>query len=369
MNSKWTKVKLKDICRNVSKTEKNPLELGLERYIGLEHIDPESLKINRWGFIEDGISFTKKFEKGQILFGKRRSYQKKAAIAEFDGICSGDILVFGAIEDKIVPGLLPYIIQNDKFFDYSVGTSSGSISPRTNWKHLGEYEINVPNKALQLHILDKLNLIEDCIQKSKVLLDTSIKYRTKLLKRIFYSQYDNKKKLRDIVEITKGKKPKKIYDEPIINSKPYILVDTCESKKNMQYTDDKTCKTCKNTDILIVWDGSRAGKVFEGLDGYIGSTMAAIKLIDKKVIYERYLLYYLKYKEEYIQSKTKGTGIPHVDNNIILNLVINIPEKSIQTKYVNILDELENNIECMNKNINNTIKLRKSILNKLMENN
>ncbi|TOP99752.1 restriction endonuclease subunit S, partial [Vibrio parahaemolyticus] len=93
MTEKQT-VKFGDICKEVKLTTKDPLGDGYERYIGLEHLDSGSLKIKRWGMIaEDNPSFTRVFKKGHILFGKRRPYLKKAAIAEFDGICSSDIIV------------------------------------------------------------------------------------------------------------------------------------------------------------------------------------------------------------------------------------------------------------------------------------
>src|SRR5690554_1413276 len=101
MTDKQT-VKFGDICKEVKLTTKDPIGDGYERYIGLEHLDSGSLKIKRWGsIIEDNPSFTRVFKKGQILFGKRRPYLRKAAVAEFDGICSSDILVLDVKDNKI----------------------------------------------------------------------------------------------------------------------------------------------------------------------------------------------------------------------------------------------------------------------------
>ncbi|CAK1866506.1 Type I restriction enzyme S subunit [Vibrio crassostreae] len=138
MSDKQT-VKFGDICKEAKLTTKDPIGDGYERYIGLEHLDSGSLKIKRWGMIaEDNPSFTRVFKKGQILFGKRRPYLKKAAIAEFDGICSGDIIVLEAIEGAVKQEDLPYIIQTDVLWDWAVKTSSGSLSPRTKFKDLAE---------------------------------------------------------------------------------------------------------------------------------------------------------------------------------------------------------------------------------------
>ena len=152
----WRTVRFGDVVRNVDVNERNPLENGLDRYVGLEHLDPESLHIKRWGSVEDGTSFTRKFVAGQVLFGKRRAYQRKAAVAGFDGICSGDILVFEPNDDQLIAELLPFIVQSDGFFEHALGTSAGSLSPRTKWKDLVAYEFALPPKDEQRRIADFL---------------------------------------------------------------------------------------------------------------------------------------------------------------------------------------------------------------------
>jgi len=143
-------------------TEKQKQD-GLKYYVGLEHLEPQSLRIQRKGMIaEDTPSFTRLFKSGQILFGKRRCYLKKAAVADFDGICSGDIIVMEAIPGKIIPELLPFIIQSDMFFDWAEKTSSGSLSPRTKWKALAEFEFPLPPLERQkeiLEVLEKMKII------------------------------------------------------------------------------------------------------------------------------------------------------------------------------------------------------------------
>ena len=88
-------------------------------------------------------TFTKLFHKGQILFGRRRAYQKKAAVAGFDGVCSGDITVIAAKPDRILPELLPFIVSDDRFFDFAMEKSAGSLSPRVKWAQLAEYTFDL----------------------------------------------------------------------------------------------------------------------------------------------------------------------------------------------------------------------------------
>ena len=116
--------------------------------VGLEHLVPENICLEHWSESPDN-TFSKMFRKGNVLFGRRRAYLKKAAVAPFDGICSGDITVIEAKSDRLLPELLPFIIQNDALFDFAVGKSAGSLSPRVKWEHLRNYEFELPDLEQQ----------------------------------------------------------------------------------------------------------------------------------------------------------------------------------------------------------------------------
>ena len=128
--------------------------------VGLEHLIPEEITLTTWDEGSEN-TFTKMFRKGNVLFGRRRAYLKKAAVAPFDGICSGDITVIEADPDKILPELLPFIIQNDDLFDFAVGKSAGSLSPRVKWEHLKNYEFELPDMDKQKELAELLWAIDD----------------------------------------------------------------------------------------------------------------------------------------------------------------------------------------------------------------
>lgn len=160
----WTRVAFGDVVQLCRERSGDPAADGFERYVGLDHLDPGDLKIRRWGNVADGTTFTNVFRAGQVLFGKRRAYQRKVAVADFDGICSGDIYVFEPKNDKLLPELLPFICQTDGFFEHAVGTSAGSLSPRTNWESLASYEFFLPPIEEQRRIAEVLNGFADIIQ-------------------------------------------------------------------------------------------------------------------------------------------------------------------------------------------------------------
>lgn len=153
----WRRVKFGDVVRLSKAKSKDPLADGIERYVGLEHLEPGDLRIRSWGNVADGVTFTSLFQPGQVLFGKRRAYQRKVAVADFAGVCSGDIYVLETKDEKVLlPALLPFICQTDAFFEHAVGTSAGSLSPRTNWTSLADFEFELPPIVEQVNIVEVL---------------------------------------------------------------------------------------------------------------------------------------------------------------------------------------------------------------------
>lgn len=151
-------VKLGDVAIEAKSSNKGD-KTGC-KIVGLEHLTPSCVTLFEWSDDTEN-SFTKEFSEGDVLFGRRRAYLKKAAVAPFSGICSGDITVIRAIKDKINPKLLPFVIQNDFLFDFAVGKSAGSLSPRVKWEHLKNFEFILPDEETQKSLADVLWAIHD----------------------------------------------------------------------------------------------------------------------------------------------------------------------------------------------------------------
>ena len=108
-------------------------------------LDPGDLTIRRWGDVAGWHHVHElRFEPGQVLFGKRRAYQRKVAVADFDGVCSGDIYVLRAERPRLLPEFLPFICQTDGFIEHAVGHLGGSLSPRPTGRRWRSYEFVLP---------------------------------------------------------------------------------------------------------------------------------------------------------------------------------------------------------------------------------
>jgi len=222
-------VKFGDVVRLNTEREPDPLAAGIDRFVGLEHITPENLHIHSRGSVADGITFTNLFKSGQVLFGKRRAYQRKVAVAEFDGVCSSDIYVFESKDpDGLLPELVPFICQSEGFYQHAVNTSAGSLSPRTNWEHLASYEFRLPPLDEQRRIADLLWAADEAIEQYKITKEKVASLRLALINKEI-DQFTEFVKLSNVCS--------KIIDGPhyppifIENGVPFILVSNLSSGK------------------------------------------------------------------------------------------------------------------------------------------
>lgn len=163
-NSDWTLRRFDQIASNITNRVDDPSEAGVDYYVGLEHLDTDSLRIRRWGSPED-VSATKLlFEPGDVVFGRRRAYQRKLGVAEFWGIASAHSLVLRANSDVVLPEFLPFFIQSDMFMERAQQISVGSLSPTVNWKTLARQTFSLPSVEMQRDLMPTLEASLDLCQ-------------------------------------------------------------------------------------------------------------------------------------------------------------------------------------------------------------
>ena len=152
------KFKFEDIAIN-STAKKKPVEADKYTYLGLEHLDSRCLKVTRFGSEVAPIGEKLLMKKGDVLFGKRRAYQKKVAIAPFDGIFSAHGMVLRPKENVIDPAFFPLFISSDYFLDAAINISVGSLSPTIKNDNVLNYEVPIIEK-------DKINEFSKLVEQS-----------------------------------------------------------------------------------------------------------------------------------------------------------------------------------------------------------
>ena len=169
--------KFSDLAYNI--TDKKMPEPGDERtYIGLEHLDSGSLAVTRWGGEIELKGQKLVMKKGDILFGRRNTYLRRAAIAPHDGIFSAHGMIFRPKTEVIDPDYFPFFIASDYFMNAAIRISVGSLSPTVNWKTLKELEFDIPTLEQQREsakILKAANELKESYQALLLKTDDLVK--------------------------------------------------------------------------------------------------------------------------------------------------------------------------------------------------
>ena len=167
----WKRLAFREFAESIGERAE-PKDAQEEIYVGLEHLDPQCLHIRRWGKGSDVIGGKLRFRKGDIIFGKRRAYQRKLAVAEFSGICSAHALVMRAKPDMILPEFLPFLMMSDRFMNRAVEISVGSLSPTINWTTLKQQTFDLPPLDQQRRIAEILWAVDETLVEFLALRET-----------------------------------------------------------------------------------------------------------------------------------------------------------------------------------------------------
>jgi type I restriction enzyme S subunit len=322
--------------------------------VGLEHLTPEEITLASWDDGSDN-TFTKMFHKGDVLFGRRRAYLKKAVVAPFDGICSGDITVITSKPDYLLPELLPFIIQNDTLFDFAVEKSAGSLSPRVKWEHLKNYEFSLPDMKKQ-HELSELLWAMDATKKSYQRL---VAATDELVKSQFIEMFGDPRSnpyghtcrpLSEISEIMSGiTKGRKIKGTRTVDV-PYICTANVQDgyvdwtkRKYMPATVEEISKYSLLCDDVLIIEGGDPDKVGRGClagtlpDPCIYQNHVFRIRVDKASISPEFLAAYLllpSTKKYFLSCAKQTTGIATINKKQLKDLLVMFPDSAAQDEYI-----------------------------------
>ncbi|MBF0154770.1 MAG: restriction endonuclease subunit S [Magnetococcales bacterium] len=351
----WRMVKFGDVVHNANLTVRNMAETALDRVVGLEHIDPENLHIRRWDDIADGTSFTRRFVPGQTLFGKRRAYQKKVAYAEFEGICSGDILTFESKDHKVLlTEFLPFIVQSDGFFEYALGTSAGSLSPRTSWTALQSYEFPLPPIDEQHCIAEILWAADEVVIRTEELKETteflksilfiqSIEeaFGTANLRKIAYASPSNGWSVLKISDCAKivdpnptHRYPPAVEDGiPLVSTADFIgesgySFDNCQKVTEQTYKDQKDRCFFAESDIIFARKGILGHARYYGTEPKCFSHTVVVIKPYESIVSSRYILEFLRSPSvfRYLDAiMNTNSGVPTLGVKVISDIPVPVP--------------------------------------------
>jgi len=321
-----------------------------------------------------------RFWPGDIIFGKRRCYQRKLAVAEFEGICSAHAMVLRAKEDKVDKKFLPLFIQSDMFMERALAISVGSLSPTINWKTLRQQEFPLPPKDEQCKIAEILwaadeavEAIIDTKQKNKEFYDTEIKH-------LLFNNHKNNGKVVCVKDIAKINK--KTLSENHVSSDfkfDYIDISSVIAPKRLgnlqtlKFTEapSRARRYVEIDDILVstVRPNLQAFvRILKSENNMIASTGFAV--ITPRDTVTGSLLYHAFFSKKFLRycnARVTGTSYPAIKAKDIADFKIFIPNgEECKQKVQRILDTIDICIEKIEANLRSMNAFKKALLEKLI---
>lgn len=165
----WRRVKFGDVVRQV-KDRVDPETSGIERYIAGEHMDTDDLRLRRWGDVGEGYlgpAFHMRFRPGHVLYGSRRTYLRKVAVADFEGVCANTTFVIEPSTDDLLLEFLAYVMTAEAFHEHSIKQSKGSVNPYINFTDLKWYEFALPPIDEQKRIVEVLEAVAGALEQQR----------------------------------------------------------------------------------------------------------------------------------------------------------------------------------------------------------
>lgn len=170
--------------------------------------------------------------------------------------------------------------------------------------------------------------------------------------------------LGSIISISKGKKHT-ITDALSSSSKRLIGIDDLRNDEAIRYTDDKIGTQVSSNDVLIAWDGANAGTIGYGKSGFIGSTIARLRIKKDKKISTQFLGLFLKTKFDYLRKSATGATIPHINRDALESISLPDLEFDDQTRIAHLLSKVEGLIAQRKQHLQQLDDLLKSVFLKM----
>lgn len=384
--SKWKPVKLSDVVFKTENNDKVNAKNLYDKFIKAEHLDVESLNIKRYGSQEkDELppTFYKIFKSGQILYPTRNPHLRRAALANFDGICGEKTLTISVNEDIADVRFIAFLFHSNPFYFHTTNSIVGSTNPHVRWRDVIKYKFQLPPKAQQAELAGLLWAMDELIEKdlvvSEILKKTYNKFINEKIKRptnefLFFKElYSFRKgltyKSEEYGDETSGK--------PLLNLKT-IARGGGFNKDGVKYYDGKyqDKHIVKNTDLVVACtDITRGGavvgfplhpEVYQNKEMLF--TMDLIAIESQNDLIERDYLYYLlksDWAHNFLFAYSPGTTVLHLDTDGLDRLKIPKEPKKNQYEIISELKSMESMLEKLESKLESSKALQKALINQI----
>ncbi len=384
--SNWEPCKFEKIASKISETV-DPNTTTLQTYVGLEHLNAEDIHIRRNGTPDDVSGGKLRCYPGDVIFGKRRAYQRKAAIVDFDGICSAHAFVFRANPEVIDPNLFPFFLHSDQFMHRMVDISVGGLSPTINWGDLKHQEFLLPPKDQQAKLAELLWAMDEVVEREII---SFTKY-AEFYKRFLFDSVSGKlskdfSTWKEFMFGSLGKsfsglngKSKNDFGEggPFINYMNVFSNSKIDPSKvdYVRIGENENQNLVKYGDILITGSSETpqevgmASVVLDVLEGYyLNSFCFGFRLNDFYTLLPEYARFLMRGEEvrKFMFKHAQGSTRFNLSKTTVKEkLKIVLPTLPEQKEIAQKLDFMEKNISVFESKISCSKALHKSLINQI----
>lgn len=371
--SGWKTVKFGEVVNHIKDKVSDRDDWDFEVYIGGEHFDSGEIRVTKSNLIKGneevlGSAFHMRFKPGQVLYVSRNPRLRKGGIVNFTGVCSNVTFILEANEKMLLQSLLPFIIQSEDFVRHTTNNSHGSTNPFLNWKDIAKYKFRLPPLKEQKKISEILWAIEENIEKTESLLETTEELKKGLMNQLLTKGIEHSKfketeigqipedwevvKLSKIAKVNYGKSnPNDSGNIPVIGSAGIY------SRTSTPLIKDQT---------LVIGRKGNAGRVWLISEpSYPSDT--TFYLLWKKYIEIKFIFYYMIFNP--LTGENAKSTLPSIQKTELDNYLIPIPTIPEQKEIANILSSVDETIETYKSHISHLSNLKKKLTNEFLSGN
>lgn len=375
----WRRVKFGDVVRQC-KEKANPETSGLERYIAGEHMDTDDLRLRRWGEIGSGYlgpAFHMRFKPGQVLYGSRRTYLRKVAVADFEGICANTTFVLEPHNpNELLPEFLPFLMQTEAFNDFSVKNSKGSVNPYINFSDLAKFEFVLPSLDIQSQIASAITSALECeLAYEQARNNASALFRSASVELLSPADSWKQTLLQDVATVDRGKFSHRPRNLPEFFGGPYpfvqtgdIVASTGDLRGASQMLSDEGLKYSKSfpkNSILITIAANIGYTAITTQETWCPDSVVGI--VPKDGTNVRFLEYVLRTKQKYLENHVATqTAQKNINLQDLRPLRLDMPDPVTQKEVADQLHTLEKAVADLDRRFATARDFRARLANEMI---
>ena len=369
-------VKFGDVVESIAIRVDDPKTAGVDRYVGLEHLDSETVTVSRWGSPSDVEATKLRFFVGDVIYGRRRAYQRKLGRASFEGICSAHALVLRGKAKKCLSEFLPYFLQSERFHKRAIEISVGSLSPTINWSTLKVQEFAFPSLDEQARIVELMTAVDEHLDALRSQLEVAKGSRAAVLHQLLSAGGDDwvNTTLGCLINVQSGfafsANDWRDDGYPVIKINNVrdgkVTIETCS------YIGDPIPKGAEKFrlsrgDLLITLTGEigATGTVHQEFPMYLNQRVGKIVVLDESKLSLGFIstfFNHLPVRQE-MWSLGKGNAQLNISPKAIQDMKVHLPPLAEQDRIVEIVSSMDDVIQATEQAIAEAKVLRTTLLN------